>query len=74
MAFAKYNDNGYKTYRVMGTNRRGECITATFQSSNRANTKKWLAEVAEHEAWKGVTFTTYKAVMSDSPYKEIKAH
>lgn len=63
-----------RTYRVMGSNRRGECITATFRSSNRPNTRKWLEEVAEHEAWRGAKFTSYVNMDGDCPYKEIKAH
>lgn len=63
-----------KTYRLMGTDRNGYCRTAEFRSSNRPNTRKWLEEVKEQEAWKGVTFTQYVAVVSDNPYRPIKNH
>lgn len=64
-----------KTYRVYGTNRRGECITATFRTDSRPNTKKWLAEVAEHEMWRGVTFKNYVNLSSEyGDYRAIKAH
>ena len=49
-----------KSYKIIGTNKRGECITCKFQSANKPNTKAWLAEVDEAAAdyW-GVEFTNY---------------
>lgn len=61
-----------KEYRLMGTNRRGECKTATIRTSRRPNTKAWLAEVIDEEMW-GATFMHYRAL----PYgdtRAIKAH
>ena len=64
-----------KTYRAYGTNRQGECITATFESSSRPNTKKWMAELVDHEMWRGVKFTNYINLSSaNGEYRAIKAH
>lgn len=63
-----------KSYRVMGADRNGYCRTAEFRSSNRPNTKKWLAEVVEQEMWKGVQFTEYVAIVNGNGYRPIRKH
>ena len=74
MAYARYSNNGYKRYKVMGTNRLGECITANFSSKHRANTRKWFEDLAEHEMWRGIKFSHYVNLDGDNPYREIKEH
>lgn len=62
-----------KTYKLCGTNRRGECIESYMESANKPNTNKWLAEVAEFERWRGVRFEHYICMSGDGGYRNIRA-